>query len=54
MYGNFQYEKSVWILFYQFFFFFFFWFVYHFFVFLNIFFRIYALIEPCTSNNVLI
>ena len=51
MYGNFQYETIVWI------------FilsiggrvvVHHFFVFLNNFFRIYALIVPCRSNNVLI
>ena len=51
MYGNFQYEKIVWIFILSFFggdlciiFF----------VFLNNFFHIYALIVPCRSNNVLI
>ena len=50
MYGNFQYKKSLN-----------FYFIYFwgggciiFFVFLNNFFRIYALIVPCRSNNVLI
>ena len=51
MYGNFQYEKIVWIFILSIFGG---GFLYNFFVFLNIFFRIYALIVPCRSNNVLI
>ena len=51
MYGNFQYEKNS----FNFYFIFFLGgCVSFFFVFLNNFFRIYALIAPCKSENVLI